>query len=167
MLQMNGSTIVGKINNTQVCSVTNTSYSTGMVGLCSGLTGTAGQPNNTAMYDNLIINTVNGATPPVTVFPQDTAPPYAFLLPGGVSGVIPKAAPASSIPSSSATTFKTFGAQFSVPKEFAGKRVTYSVYDLKGTLLQKGITQGGASINLKRDLSGINQVRFIKLQSAQ
>jgi galactosylceramidase len=165
MLQMNGSTIVGKINNTQVCSVTNTSYSTGMVGLCSGLTGTAGQPNNTAMYDNLIINTVNGATPPVTVFPQDTSPPYAFL--GSTTGVIQKAAPASSITFPSAMTFKIFGTQFSVPKEFAGKRMAYSVYDMKGALLQKGITQGGASINLKKDLSGLNQVRLIKLKQAQ
>jgi galactosylceramidase len=164
MLQMNGSTIVGKINNTQVCSVTSTSYSTGMAGLCSGLTGTPDQPNNTAMYDNLIINTVGGATPPVTVFPQDTSPPYAFL---GPTGVIQKAAPALSITSSSAMTFKVFGTQFSVPKEVAGKRVAYSVYDLKGTLLQKGITQGGALVSLKKDLSGINQVRLVKLKPAQ
>ena len=161
MLQMNGTTITGKINNTQVCSVTSTSYSTGMAGLCSGLSGTA---NNTAMYDNLIINTVNGATPPVTVFPQDTSPPYAFL---GPTGVTQKAAPASSITASSAMTFKIVGMQFSVPKEVAGKRVAYSVYDLKGTLLQKGITQDGALVNLKKDLSGINQVRLIKLKPAQ
>jgi hypothetical protein len=116
------------------------------------------------MYDNLIINTVNGATPPVTVFPQDTSPPYAFL---GPTGVIQKPAPASSITSSSAMTFKTFGTQFSVPEEFAGKRMAYSVYDLQGALLQKGVTQGGASINLKKDLSGLNQVRLIKLKQAQ
>jgi hypothetical protein len=117
------------------------------------------------MYDNLIINTVNGATPPVTVFPQDTSPPYAFL--GSTTGVIQKAAPASSITFPSAMTFKIFGTQFSVPKEFAGKRMAYSVYDMKGALLQKGITQGGASINLKKDLSGLNQVRLIKLKQAQ
>ena len=72
-LQFNGSTISGFIENKRVFSTTNSSYSSGMAGLV-----TAG-PNGvrcTALFDNLIINTLNGPKPRPTVFSQDATPPY-------------------------------------------------------------------------------------------
>jgi len=63
-------------------------------------------------------------------------------------------------------TFKIFGEQFSVPKEFAGKKVVFCVYDLKGRLLQKGITRGDAPVNLKKNYGVINEVRLIKLSAS-
>ena len=72
-LQLSGSTITGYIENRRVFSTTDSSYSHGMAGLV-----TAG-PNGvrrTALFDNLIINTVNGPKPRPTVFSQDATPPY-------------------------------------------------------------------------------------------
>jgi galactosylceramidase len=72
-LQLSGSTITGYIENRRVFSTTDASYSHGMAGLV-----TAG-PNgvrSTALFDNLIINTVNGPKPRPTVFSQDANPPY-------------------------------------------------------------------------------------------
>jgi hypothetical protein len=63
--------------------------------------------------------------------------------------------------------FKVCGTQFSVPKSLAGKRMSFSVYALKGTLLQKGITSGDAPIILNRSRGGISEVRLIRLKSAQ
>ena len=73
-LRFQGSTITGFIENKQVCSVSNTTYTKGMVGL---VTGDPSGTRNTAMFDNLLVNTVNGAVPQPTVFAQDSTPPYA------------------------------------------------------------------------------------------
>jgi hypothetical protein len=67
-LVFQGSSIKGAIDGTQVLTTTNTKYSKGNVGL-----GTAAK--TTALFDNLIVNTVSGATPAPTVFPQDGQSP--------------------------------------------------------------------------------------------
>ena len=67
-LVFQGSSIKGAIDGTQVFTTTNTKYSKGNVGL-----GTAAK--TTALFDNLIVNTVSGATPAPTVFPQDGQSP--------------------------------------------------------------------------------------------
>jgi len=157
-LRFSGTTITGFINAVQAFSVTNTSYGAGAVGLG---TGDLGNTRNSAMFDNLIVTTVGGATPPTTAFPQDSNP----LYPVGAVAVIQRALPTSlAMPSS--MTFKIFGEQFSVPKEFAGKKVVFCVYDLKGRLLQKGITRGDAPVNLKKNYGVINEVRLIKLSAS-
>jgi len=75
-LRFSGSTITGFVEGSQVCSVTDTTYAAGMVGFITGdLTN-----YNTAMFDNLIVNPVGGATPPPTRFAQDSAPPYAPVV---------------------------------------------------------------------------------------
>jgi galactosylceramidase len=159
-LRFSGTTITGFINTVQVFSVTNTLYSAGAVGLG---TGDLGNTRNSALFDNLIINTVGGATPPPTAFPQDSNPIYA----AGPAAVIEKALPASFATSSPSMTFKIFGERFSLPREFAGKRMGFSVYDLKGRFLQKGIIKGDAPINLKKDCDGVNEVRLIRLKASQ
>jgi galactosylceramidase len=73
-LSFQGTTITGFIENKQVCSVTANKFSNGMAGL---ITGDPGGTRNTAMFDNLLINTVNGTLPQPTVFAQDSTPPYA------------------------------------------------------------------------------------------
>jgi hypothetical protein len=42
------------------------------------MTGGLGDARNSALFDNLIINTVNGPKPPPTVFAQDAHPMYDF-----------------------------------------------------------------------------------------
>jgi galactosylceramidase len=72
-LRFYGSIITGFINGSQVFTISNSSASRGMVGLG---TGDVGNVRNTALFDNLIINTVGGSVPPLTVFGQDGTPPY-------------------------------------------------------------------------------------------
>ncbi|MEI7900268.1 MAG: galactosylceramidase [bacterium] len=68
-LRFQGTEISGFIGNKQVCSVTNDVHSKGLCGLITGAW-------NTAMFDNLLVNTVDGPVPQPTVFAQDAAPPY-------------------------------------------------------------------------------------------
>jgi galactosylceramidase len=67
-LVFQGTSIKGLVDGTQAFSVTDSKYSKGNVGL-----GTAAK--TTALFDNLIVNAVNGATPPPTVFAQDGQSP--------------------------------------------------------------------------------------------
>jgi galactosylceramidase len=67
-LVFQGTSIKGLVDGTQVFSVTDSKYSKGNVGL-----GTAAK--TTALFDNLIVNTVGGTTPPPTVFAQDGQTP--------------------------------------------------------------------------------------------
>ena len=63
-LRFSGTTITGFVEGNQVCNITNSTYANGMVGFITGdLTN-----YNTAMFDNLLVNTVGGATPQPTVF---------------------------------------------------------------------------------------------------
>ena len=54
-------------------SATNNVSGSGMAGL---IAGGDNRTRNTAMFDNLIINTVNGPKPEPTVFAQDGYPMY-------------------------------------------------------------------------------------------
>jgi galactosylceramidase len=74
-LVFQGSSIKGAVDGTQVFAVTDSKYSKGNVGL-----GTASK--TTALFDNLIVNTVNGAKPAPTVFQQDGQSPPV----GGAGG---------------------------------------------------------------------------------
>jgi len=72
-LQFSGSSITGFVDNTQVLSATNTALAGGMAGL---VTGGENNARNTALFDNLIVNTVNGPAPKPTEFEQDNSPIY-------------------------------------------------------------------------------------------
>jgi galactosylceramidase len=72
-LQFSGSTLTGFVDRTQVLTATDTSLASGMAGL---VTGGENDSRNTAMFDNLIINTVNGPVPKPTEFAQDANPIY-------------------------------------------------------------------------------------------
>lgn len=147
-IRFQGSAITGFINNTQVCSITNTSYNRGMAGL---VTGDLAAGRNTALFDNLIVNTVNGTAPQPTVFPQDTAPPYAFLE----STSIARTGQAPAVQSHSLSrTYKIMGSRFIVPKECIGKTAVYSLYDLKGNLLDETAAHNGiVSFDKRSNLS--------------
>ena len=156
-LRMTGTTLTGLIENTQVCSVTNSSSGNGVAGLCTGNTNNT---RNTAYFDNLIINTVNGAAPTPTVFAQDATPPYAF----GTAIIGKNAQPKVTPWMSSSTSYKVVGGKFMVPEEFAGKTVSATVYDLKGKLLQR-VTTKNSIINLRKNLGAANEVFVVKLKA--
>jgi galactosylceramidase len=78
-IQFNGTTITGFVDRVQVFKVTDNTFSSGLAGLATG--GDNGA-RNTAYFDNLLVNTVNGATPAPTVFAQDANPIY-----GGSTGI--------------------------------------------------------------------------------
>jgi galactosylceramidase len=90
-LVFQGTSIKGLVDATQVFSVTDATYGTGSVGLVT-LAGT------TAQFDNLIVNTVGGATPSPTVFVQDgeNGDAGAPLDAGGSSGSTSSSASSSS-----------------------------------------------------------------------
>jgi galactosylceramidase len=67
-LVFQGTSIKGLVDGTQVLTATDSKYSKGNVGL-----GTAAK--TTALFDNLIVNTVNGTKPAPTTFPQDGQSP--------------------------------------------------------------------------------------------
>jgi len=71
-LRFSGATITGFVDDAQVLSVTNNLYAAGMAGL---VTGGENNARNTALFDNLIVNTVGGPKPKPTVFP-DAKPLY-------------------------------------------------------------------------------------------
>lgn len=72
-LQFSGNQITGFVNGAQVISVRDTLYTKGMAGL---MTGNDPKLRNTALFDNLLINKVNGTAVPPTVFAQDKWPIY-------------------------------------------------------------------------------------------
>jgi galactosylceramidase len=72
-LQFAGSTITGFVDHRQILTASDGTYSKGLVGL---LAGGEGDVRNTALFDNLIINPVNGPAPQPTAFPQDDHPMY-------------------------------------------------------------------------------------------
>jgi galactosylceramidase len=154
-LQMSGSTLTGLIENKQVCSVTNSSSSNGVAGLCTGNTSGG---RNTAYFDNLIINTVNGAAPTPTVFPQDANPPYAFSTPISSNQSIQGRMV------SALSSYKVVGSQFLVPKEFEGKNLSASVYNVEGKLLQKTVIKN-AVIKLGNNFGRTDEVFIVKLKA--
>ena len=72
-LQFSGDLIAGFVDGSQVLSVTNHLYSRGMAGL---VTGNDTKNRNTACFDNLLINSVDAATPKPTVFSKHQLPMY-------------------------------------------------------------------------------------------
>jgi galactosylceramidase len=77
-----GTSIKGLVDKTQVFSINDSTFKSGSVGL-----GTLA--NHNAQFDNLIVNTVGGATPPSTAFAQDGQNPSDGGTPfdaGGSSG---------------------------------------------------------------------------------
>jgi galactosylceramidase len=72
-LRFSGATITGFVDDVQVLTVSNDLYAGGMAGL---VTGGEDNARNTALFDNLIVNTVNGPAPKPTEFVQDASPIY-------------------------------------------------------------------------------------------
>ena len=72
-LQFCGSTLTGFVDKTRVLTATDTSLASGMAGL---VTGGENDSRNTSLFDNLIINAVNGPEPKPTEFAQDANPIY-------------------------------------------------------------------------------------------
>ena len=154
-LRFSGTTITGFINNAQVFSITNTLYNAGAVGFG---TGDLGNVRNSALFDNLIVNTVGGAAPQPTVFPQDAAPIY-----GASTGVTTRPIPSRTVPGP--TELKTVGNRLALPKDFVGKDVAVEVYDLNGKLIKRLLEKFPASGVL--NMCGmVNEVHIIKLKSA-
>ena len=72
-LQLSGSTLKGFVDKKEVLTASNGALGSGMAGL---VTGGAGDARNTALFGNLIVNTVNGREPKPTEFPQNGNPIY-------------------------------------------------------------------------------------------
>ncbi|MEO5591939.1 MAG: hypothetical protein ABIR15_15780 [Chitinophagaceae bacterium] len=71
-LQFSGDTISSFVDNVKILSVQNNVYPKGMAGL---MTGTVPKLRNTAFFDNLLINTVNGTLPKPVLF-ENISPIY-------------------------------------------------------------------------------------------
>jgi galactosylceramidase len=67
-LRFADSEITGYVDGKQIVAATNAVSDHGLAGLCAGATGGV---RNTALFDNLVINTVGGSPPKPTVFAQD------------------------------------------------------------------------------------------------
>jgi galactosylceramidase len=153
-LRFSGTTITGFINSVQVFTKTDNLYGAGAVGFG---TGDLGAVRNSAMFDNLIVNTVGGATPQPTVFPQDAAPIY-----GPSTGVTARPAQARMMPG--AMVLKAVGNRLVIPKDLVGKNITADVYDLKGKLVKK--IRGKCPANTLLISNGaVNEVRIVKLKA--
>jgi galactosylceramidase len=155
-IQFQGSTITGFIENKQVCSVTNTAFTKGMTGL---ITGDPSSTPNTALFDNLIINTVNGTKPQPTVFAQDETPPY-----GTTVSVASK--PEHTFNNKSNFSIRTLaGGSIVAPATVPGKELEYSVYTLNGKLLEKKNIKSGMKIMLDGNYSKSHKVLVVKFKT--
>lgn len=72
-LRFEGRKITLLIDNEQAITMENTIFDRGLAGL---ITGGERNARNTALFDNLLINRVNGGAVPPTVYPQDGDPLY-------------------------------------------------------------------------------------------
>jgi galactosylceramidase len=72
-LQFSGLTLTGFVDNQQVLSTKDETHAGGMAGL---ITGGDNDARNTALFDDLVINTVNGAKPKPAVFARGIEPMY-------------------------------------------------------------------------------------------
>ena len=73
LLRFAGTTITGLVDDAQVLTASNNLYTSGMASL---ITGGENNARNTALFDNLMVNTVGGPKPKPTVFVQDQYPLY-------------------------------------------------------------------------------------------
>jgi galactosylceramidase len=153
-LRFSGTTITGFINNAQVFTKTDNLYGAGAVGFG---TGDLGAVRNSALFDNLIVNTVGAAAPQPTVFPQDAAPIY-----GPSTGVA--AQPARALGKPGVMVLKTIGSRLAFPKDFGGDDIAADVYDLKGKLVKK--IRGKCPANtLLISTGAANEVHIVKLKA--
>ena len=152
-LRFSGTTITGFINNVQAFNITNTLYSAGTVGFG---TGDLGNVRNSALFDNLIVNTVNGATPQPTVFDQDANPIY-----GSTSVVTAQPVKVSKMPA--AASFKAAGNRLVIPKEFDGKNIAADVYDLKGKRVAR--IRGKFPAMTAKVCGGASEVHIVKMKA--
>jgi len=72
-LQFSGTNLTAFVDNKQVMTAGDETYTNGMAGL---VTGGEGNARNSAFFANLIINSVNGPKPAPTAFAQDAYPMY-------------------------------------------------------------------------------------------
>jgi galactosylceramidase len=72
-LRFKGSKITMLVDNAEVVSTEDVTFGHGMAGL---ITGGQGNARNSALFDNLLINRVNGGAVEPTVFAQDRNPLY-------------------------------------------------------------------------------------------
>ena len=72
-LQFSGANITAFVDGKLVLTASDSTYASGLAGL---VTGGEGNARNTALFDNLIINSVNAAKPEPTAFVQDAYPMY-------------------------------------------------------------------------------------------
>jgi len=73
-LRFEGSKLTMLVDDVAVINAQDATFAHGMAGL---ITGGEGKARNTALFDNLVINRVNGAAVKPTAFPQDGHPIYA------------------------------------------------------------------------------------------
>lgn len=76
-LSFSGSTITGFVDNIQILTATDTTFSVGMVGLVSG---SKNKSSNNALFDNLIIKSLKSKLPTPSVFPEKVYPMYNTQL---------------------------------------------------------------------------------------
>ena len=72
-LRFEGSKITMLVDNAEVVSAEDATFGRGMAGL---ITGGQGNARNSALFDNLLINRVNGGAVKPAIFPQDAHPIY-------------------------------------------------------------------------------------------
>lgn len=152
-MRLSGSTLTGFIDNKQV-GTSGSGSSNGMAGLI-----TSGY--NSALFDNFLINTVDGPAPTTpTALLQDKSPPYPPPI-----GVIEKAETILKT-RPVAMTYRTVGPQFFVPKELTGKNIAVSIYILNGALAGK-VTTKSSVIDLRDMFGKSNELFIVKLKVLQ
>jgi hypothetical protein len=169
-LRMSGSTLTCFIENQQVTNpaINNSQSGNGLAGLGTGSTTPVwtssnqnNPPRNTAMFDNFIINTPGGAPPSPTIFSQDANPPYSKNSVTIEASPQPMQARVTPV----LTSYKVFGSQFVLPKELIGKTIAVTVYDLKGTLVQKVVAKGTV-VPIRNGSCKSNEAVIVKLRVA-
>jgi galactosylceramidase len=72
-LSFAGTSITGFVDKVQILSATDTTFSEGMVGLVSG---SENKTKNIALFDNLMINSINGTPPSPSIISKKVNPMY-------------------------------------------------------------------------------------------
>ncbi|MGA2448891.1 MAG: galactosylceramidase [Polyangiaceae bacterium] len=139
-LVFSGTSIKGSVDATQVFSITDGTYKSGSVGL-----GT--QSGHNAMFDNLIVNAVGGATPTPTVFPQDAQNPPDGGAPTDAGGASSGgSATSSSGGSSSSGTTSSSGVTASSGGSSSGTKTGSSSGSSSGSTASSGGSSSGAKM---------------------
>ncbi|HJX62712.1 MAG TPA: hypothetical protein VJ860_02035, partial [Polyangia bacterium] len=137
-LVFQGTSIKGLVDGTQVLTATDSKYSKGNVGL-----GTAAK--TTALFDNLIVNTVNGTKPAPTTFQQDgQSPPDAGAGGSTGTGASGGSAGAGGVPGTGGTT-RTVGSSDTGGVPATGGSRTGGSIAAGGSIAIGGATRLGGS----------------------